>query len=253
MAATIRKGSKGADVTKWQAAIGAKPIDGIFGAGTETATKTWQRNHGLVADGIVGAKSWATVEGARAPTAAAAPRPATPAAAPRPATPVAAPRPATPVAAPRPATPAAVRPATPVYSTPAPASPVRPTAPTYITPTQTNVRPTAVSPVTRIVQNAPVTGSVTVPTASGSVTLSANPPAPAAKPSWFSVPKNRQMALFGGLGAVTAMTALYFLAFRHKDSGQRSNQGYPQFQTRQPDYLSYQSLAQRPNLESGNR
>ena len=37
--------------------IGAA-ADGIFGSGTESATKTWQSNHGLTADGIVGKMSW---------------------------------------------------------------------------------------------------------------------------------------------------------------------------------------------------
>ncbi|WP_418895602.1 peptidoglycan-binding domain-containing protein [Roseburia hominis] len=32
--------------------------DGIFGSGTESATKTWQSKHGLAADGIVGKMSW---------------------------------------------------------------------------------------------------------------------------------------------------------------------------------------------------
>ena len=55
--ATIRRGSKGNAVEVWQIIVGATP-DGIFGSGTESATKNWQASHGLVADGIVGAKSW---------------------------------------------------------------------------------------------------------------------------------------------------------------------------------------------------
>ena len=54
---TIKKGSKGKAVKVWQIIIGVTP-DGDFGSGTEAATKTWQSNHGLSADGIVGAKSW---------------------------------------------------------------------------------------------------------------------------------------------------------------------------------------------------
>lgn len=54
---TIKKGSKGNAVKVWQIIIGAA-VDGNFGSGTERMTKTWQGNHGLTADGIVGAKSW---------------------------------------------------------------------------------------------------------------------------------------------------------------------------------------------------
>jgi len=54
---TIKKGSKGKAVKVWQVIVGV-PADGKFGSITEVATKTWQKNHGLVADGIVGPKSW---------------------------------------------------------------------------------------------------------------------------------------------------------------------------------------------------
>ena len=54
---TIKKGSKGNAVKVWQIIIGAA-ADGNFGSGTESMTKTWQSNHGLVADGIVGKMSW---------------------------------------------------------------------------------------------------------------------------------------------------------------------------------------------------
>ena len=43
---TIKKGSKGNAVKVWQIIIGAA-ADGNFGSGTESATKTWQSNHGL--------------------------------------------------------------------------------------------------------------------------------------------------------------------------------------------------------------
>ena len=54
---TIKKGSKGNAVKVWQIIIGTMP-DGNFGSGTEDATKTWQKNHGLAEDGIVGKVSW---------------------------------------------------------------------------------------------------------------------------------------------------------------------------------------------------
>ena len=58
---TLKNGSKGTAVKVWQAIIG-EDIDGIFGSGTESKTKTFQKNHGLSADGIVGDKSWAAGE-----------------------------------------------------------------------------------------------------------------------------------------------------------------------------------------------
>lgn len=54
---TIKKGSKGNAVKVWQIIIGAA-ADGNFGSGTESATKTWQKNHGLTQDGVVGKNSW---------------------------------------------------------------------------------------------------------------------------------------------------------------------------------------------------
>lgn len=58
MPSTIRKGSSGPDVAQWQRLIGVSPADGIFGAGTDAATKAWQASRGLSADGIVGPASW---------------------------------------------------------------------------------------------------------------------------------------------------------------------------------------------------
>lgn len=58
MSGTIRLGSTGPDVAAWQVIVGAK-ADGAFGQATEAATKAWQKARGLVADGVVGAKSWA--------------------------------------------------------------------------------------------------------------------------------------------------------------------------------------------------
>lgn len=59
---TIKKGSRGTDVTALQLALGIKPADGIFGSGTEAAVKDFQKEHGLTADGIVGPATWRAVE-----------------------------------------------------------------------------------------------------------------------------------------------------------------------------------------------
>src|SRR2546430_9301897 len=56
----LHVGSKGDEVKKVQEKLGLK-ADGIFGAGTEKAVKTWQDAHGLTADGIVGAATWGTM------------------------------------------------------------------------------------------------------------------------------------------------------------------------------------------------
>jgi putative chitinase len=53
-------GSRGDEVKKIQEKLGLK-ADGIFGARTEKAVKTWQAAHGLTADGIVGAATWGTM------------------------------------------------------------------------------------------------------------------------------------------------------------------------------------------------
>lgn len=55
---TIRKGSRGETVAKWQRMIGVT-ADGNFGSGTDAATKKWQSEHGLTPDGVVGVQSWA--------------------------------------------------------------------------------------------------------------------------------------------------------------------------------------------------
>ena len=60
---TIKKGSKGKAVKIWQVIVGVD-ADGIFGSGTEKATKNWQKTHKdkygnkLVSDGIVGPLTW---------------------------------------------------------------------------------------------------------------------------------------------------------------------------------------------------
>lgn len=54
---TIKRGSNGIVVEKWQAVIGAS-VDGDFGPKTEQLTKEWQARHGLTPDGVVGPKTW---------------------------------------------------------------------------------------------------------------------------------------------------------------------------------------------------
>ena len=56
----LHVGSRGDEVKKIQEKLGLK-ADGIFGAGTEKAVKTWQAAHGLTADGIVGAATWGSM------------------------------------------------------------------------------------------------------------------------------------------------------------------------------------------------
>ncbi len=54
---TIRRGSSGKIVKVWQVIVGVTP-DGIFGSATESATKAFQKEFNLAADGIVGNKTW---------------------------------------------------------------------------------------------------------------------------------------------------------------------------------------------------
>jgi peptidoglycan L-alanyl-D-glutamate endopeptidase CwlK len=54
---TIKKGSTGKAVKVWQLIVGVS-TDGDFGSATESATKKFQKAHGLTADGIVGNKTW---------------------------------------------------------------------------------------------------------------------------------------------------------------------------------------------------
>ena len=65
-AAVLKKGSKGDEVVtlqkklkQWGYYNGA--VDGIFGSGTEKAVQYFQRKNGLVADGVVGAKTAAAL------------------------------------------------------------------------------------------------------------------------------------------------------------------------------------------------
>lgn len=65
---TIRSGSKGSDVKTWQEYlksqgydVGSSGADGIFGNATLNATKQYQKDKGLSADGIVGNNTWASM------------------------------------------------------------------------------------------------------------------------------------------------------------------------------------------------
>jgi len=62
---TIRRGNKGADVIECQTMltrlgydIGKAGIDGDFGRGTEAGVKAFQKDQGLVVDGVVGPMTW---------------------------------------------------------------------------------------------------------------------------------------------------------------------------------------------------
>lgn len=60
---TIKRGSKGEYVTQCQDLLsrdGYKlAVDGIFGPGTQSCVRAFQKKRGLVVDGIVGPKTWA--------------------------------------------------------------------------------------------------------------------------------------------------------------------------------------------------
>ena len=59
----LRRDARGALVKELQAKLGL-PEDGIFGPNTEAKVRAFQQAHGLTADGVVGAKSWAALDGA---------------------------------------------------------------------------------------------------------------------------------------------------------------------------------------------
>ncbi|MCA9262458.1 MAG: peptidoglycan-binding protein, partial [Planctomycetales bacterium] len=65
---TIRRGDRNAHVTELQQRLVAHgypvTIDGIFGGGTEAQVMAFQRDNGLMADGIVGANTWAALDAA---------------------------------------------------------------------------------------------------------------------------------------------------------------------------------------------
>lgn len=53
----LKVGSRGKDVKELQEFLNID-ADGIFGVGTKAVVQKWQANNGLVADGIVGPKTW---------------------------------------------------------------------------------------------------------------------------------------------------------------------------------------------------
>ncbi len=59
---TLRRGDKGDLVKRIQTNIGIMPT-GVFDGFTEAAIRAFQRDNGLVPDGIVGPRTWATLEG----------------------------------------------------------------------------------------------------------------------------------------------------------------------------------------------
>jgi hypothetical protein len=66
---TLKRGSKGEYVTLLQTMLanqgydlGKCGVDGDFGSATEKAVKTFQKEHALLIDGIVGKKTWAALE-----------------------------------------------------------------------------------------------------------------------------------------------------------------------------------------------
>jgi peptidoglycan hydrolase-like protein with peptidoglycan-binding domain len=59
---TLRRGDTGKAVETIQTAVGV-PVNGTFDAATEAAVRQFQRDHGLVPDGIVGPRTWATIAG----------------------------------------------------------------------------------------------------------------------------------------------------------------------------------------------
>lgn len=62
---TLRRGARGEEVRELQALLAKDgstlEIDGIFGIGTLSAVKSFQKRHGLVVDGIAGPKTWAAL------------------------------------------------------------------------------------------------------------------------------------------------------------------------------------------------
>ncbi len=77
---TVKRGSRGESVVKWQRLLASHgydvgAADGIFGAGTERATKAFQKANGLKADGAVGSGTWSKALGKDVQAAPPQPKP----------------------------------------------------------------------------------------------------------------------------------------------------------------------------------
>lgn len=62
----LKVGSRGDHVLAWQKFLNLNGYqcgkeDGVFSINTQIAVKQWQASHGLVADGIIGPKTWASI------------------------------------------------------------------------------------------------------------------------------------------------------------------------------------------------
>jgi peptidoglycan hydrolase-like protein with peptidoglycan-binding domain len=77
---TVREGSRGTAVRELQTLLKNKgfnpgPVDGAFGPKTKAAVLSYQRANGLVADGIVGPKTWGKLKGSSGPSPTPSPAP----------------------------------------------------------------------------------------------------------------------------------------------------------------------------------
>lgn len=63
---TLRRGMRGEEVLQMQVLLAKDgsnlELDGIFGGGTQSAVRSFQKRHNLVVDGIVGPKTWAELD-----------------------------------------------------------------------------------------------------------------------------------------------------------------------------------------------
>lgn len=64
---TLRIGSKGPEVERLQRLLHVQPADGDFGPKTAAAVRQYQQSHGLVADGVVGQRTWDALEKGSSP------------------------------------------------------------------------------------------------------------------------------------------------------------------------------------------